>query len=51
MQTNTNVQTIQAQIIERQKAQLESRVIALLQTSAGEADFIKSSDMKTLLIC
>ena len=50
MQTNTNVQTIQAQIIERQKAQLESRVIALLQTSAGEADFLKSSDMKTLRV-
>ena len=50
MQTNTNVQSIQAQIIERQKAQLESRVIALLQTSAGEADFLKSSDMKTLRV-
>ena len=50
MQTNTHVQPIQAQIISRQKAQLESRAIALLQTSAGEADFLKSSDMKTLRV-
>ena len=50
METNANVQTIEAQIIERQKAQLENRIIAQLKTSAGEADFIKSTDMKTLRV-